>query len=88
MGLCGKVLEGEGEQGVFSGEAARSFGLSRMDQTLAKAKPISAIGIASGIMHLRKARYYWTTAIVAGERSENMRTALQTPRLTFFCLFG
>lgn len=58
LGLYGRVLVGQGEQGGFSGEAARSFCLSKTDPTMAKARPIGDVGLASEIMYLRKAKCY------------------------------
>ncbi|KAK4825974.1 hypothetical protein QYF61_003543 [Mycteria americana] len=45
---------------------------SKMDPPLAKAKPISDSGRASGITYLRRGKSCCATASVAGERNENM----------------
>ena len=45
---------------------------SKSDLLLAKAKPISNSGSASGITYLRKGKSYCAAAIAAIERSEKM----------------
>ena len=54
LGLCGQVfIAEEGLHGWLLPEAAKSFPDSKLDLLLAKAKPISKGGSASGIAHLR-----------------------------------
>ena len=66
-GFCEKLLEASPMSDIEPMPAG-----SKTDPLLAKAKPISSSGSASGITYLRWGKKSCAAAIAAGERSEKM----------------